>query len=95
MTERWESHDADESEKHLEARDRRYLCLKLFGWLFSADALLGINSRLMKLPYKSLEPLKSTFQILVRPLYLVKRSPAKAKTKDSYFTLSLRPVVHN
>ena len=49
----------------------------------------------MKLPYKSLGPLKSTFQILVRPLYLVKRSPAKAKTKDSYFTLSLRPVVHN
>ena len=27
LTERYESDDADESDKHLEARDRRYSCL--------------------------------------------------------------------
>ena len=29
LTERYESDDADESDKHLEARDRRYSCLIL------------------------------------------------------------------
>ena len=28
LTERYESDDDDESDKHLEARDRRYSCLK-------------------------------------------------------------------
>ena len=39
LTERYESHDDDESDKHLEARearDRRYLCLKIgfYGFCF-------------------------------------------------------------